>query len=216
MTGTVRDGMGNPLIGVSVKVKNTANGVITDLDGKFSVSVSKGDVLVFSYVGMTTREVSTDGVTTLNIVLEEDAAALDEVVVIGYGTVKKSNLSGAVSSVSSKEIQKLPSANLSQALQGNISGLYTLQSDRNPGASVSLNIRGNNSFSGGSPLFIVDGFPIASGGGVNSINPNDIESISVLKDASSTAIYGARAANGVVLITTKSGKVSIISIILLR
>ena len=98
---------------------------------------------------MTTREVSTDGVTTLNIVLEEDAAALDEVVVIGYGTVKKSNLSGAVSSVSSKEIQKLPSANLSQALQGNISGLYTLQSDRNPGASVSLNIRGNNSFSGG-------------------------------------------------------------------
>lgn len=207
VTGTVRDVAGNPLIGVSVQVKGTSNGVVTDLDGKFSITVSVGDVLIFSYVGMVTREISTDGIEFLNVKMEEDAAALDEVVVIGYGTVKKSNLSGAVSSVSGDDIQKLPSANLSQALQGNISGLYTLQSDRSPGASVSLNIRGNNSFSGGSPLFIVDGFPIASNGGINSINPNDIESISVLKDASSTAIYGARAANGVVLITTKSGKV---------
>lgn len=207
VTGTVRDVAGNPLIGVSVQVKGTSNGVVTDLDGKFSITVSVGDVLIFSYVGMVTREISTDGIEFLNVKMEEDAAALDEVVVIGYGTVKKSNLSGAVSSVSGDDIQKLPSANLSQALQGNISGLYTLQSDRSPGASVSLNIRGNNSFSGGSPLFIVDGFPIASNGGLNSINPNDIESISVLKDASSTAIYGARAANGVVLITTKSGKV---------
>lgn len=207
VTGTVRDVAGNPLIGVSVQVKGTSNGVVTDLDGKFSITVSVGDVLIFSYVGMVTREISTDGIEFLDVKMEEDAAALDEVVVIGYGTVKKSNLSGAVSSVSGDDIQKLPSANLSQALQGNISGLYTLQSDRSPGASVSLNIRGNNSFSGGSPLFIVDGFPIASNGGLNSINPNDIESISVLKDASSTAIYGARAANGVVLITTKSGKV---------
>lgn len=207
VTGIVKDEAGNPLIGVSVIVKGTSNGAITDLDGNFSVSVSDKDVLVFSYVGMVTREIKTEGINTLNVILEEDAASLEDIVVIGYGTVKKSNLSGAVSSVSSKELQKLPSANLSQALQGNIAGLYTLQSDRAPGASVSLNIRGNNSFSGGSPLFIVDGFPIASNGGVNSINPNDIESISVLKDASSTAIYGARAANGVVLITTKSGKV---------
>lgn len=116
-------------------------------------------------------------------------------------------MSGAVSSVSSKDLQKLPAANLSQALQGNAPGLYSLQSSRDPGASVSLSIRGKNSFSGGDPLlFIVDGFPIASGGGVNAINPNDIESVSILKDASSTAIYGARAANGVVLITTRIRK----------
>lgn len=204
--GIVKDVNGQPLIGVSVFVKGTNNGTITDLNGEFLLDAEPGDILVFSYIGMKSIEVKAEN-KSLNIILEENIDALDEVVVIGYGTVKKSNLSGAVSSVSGKDLQKMPSANLSQALQGNISGLYTLQSDRTPGAAVSMNIRGNNSFSGGSPLFIVDGFPIASDGGISSLNPNDIESISVLKDASSTAIYGARAANGVVLITTKSGKI---------
>lgn len=207
VSGIVRDATGMPLIGVSVVVKGTTQGVVTDLDGKFNLEVPRGSVLVFSYIGMQSVEVSVTDQKDLNIVMKENSEAIDEVVVIGYGTVKKSNLSGAVSSVSSKDLQKLPAANLSQALQGNAPGLYSLQSSRDPGASVSLSIRGKNSFSGGDPLFIVDGFPIASGGGVNAINPNDIESVSILKDASSTAIYGARAANGVVLITTKSGKI---------
>ena len=206
ISGQVLDSSGMSVIGANVMVKGTNNGTITDLIGEFLLDAEPGDILVFSYIGMKSIEVKAEN-KSLNIILEENIDALDEVVVIGYGTVKKSNLSGAVSSVSGKDLQKMPSANLSQALQGNISGLYTLQSDRNPGAAVTMNIRGNNSFSGGSPLFIVDGFPIASNGGLGSLNPNDIESISVLKDASSTAIYGARAANGVVLITTKSGKI---------
>lgn len=149
----------------------------------FSLEVPRGSVLVFSYIGMQSVEMSVTDQKDLNIVMKENSEAIDEIIVVGYGTVKKSNLSGAVSSVSSKDLQKLPAANLSQALQGNAPGLYSLQSSRDPGASVSLSIRGKNSFSGGDPLFIVDGFPIASGGGVNAINPNDIESVSILKDA---------------------------------
>lgn len=207
VSGVVQDVTGMPLTGVSVVIKGTRQGVVTDLDGRFRMDVPEGSILVFSYIGMEPVEIRVGNRKELNVILKENAASLDEVVVIGYGTVKKSNLSGAVSSVSSKDLQKLPAANLSQALQGNAPGLYSLQSSRDPGATVSLNIRGDNSFIGGDPLFIVDGFPIASGGGVNAINPNDIELVSILKDASSTAIYGARAANGVILITTKSGKI---------
>lgn len=207
VTGVVNDASGMPLIGVSVVVKGTTTGVVTDMDGKFSLGVSPNATLVFSYIGMQAKEINVAGKKTFNVVLKEDAEALEEVVIIGYGTVKKSNLSGAVSTVSSKDLKKLPASNLSQALQGNAPGLYTLQSDRNPGSDVTLNIRGNSSFEGGEPLFIVDGFPVASGGGLQALNPNDIESVSILKDASSTAIYGARAANGVVLVTTKSGKI---------
>lgn len=212
VSGIVSDASGLPLIGVSVVIKGTTTGVITDLDGKYSLQAPANAVLVFSYIGMQPAEMSISGKNYLNVVLREDSQIIDEVVVIGYGTVKKSNLSGAVSSVSSKDLKKLPAANLSQALQGNAPGLYSQQSDRAPGSGVSLNIRGNNSFSGGAPLFIVDGFPIASNGGVDAINPNDVESVSILKDASSTAIYGARAANGVVLITTKSGKIGKVSL----
>lgn len=207
VTGSVSDETGSPLIGVAVVVKGTSQGAITDINGNFSIDAPSDAILVFSYVGMSPVEVAVAGKTNLSVIMSEDSQAIDEVIVIGYGTVKKSNLSGAVSTVSSKDLKKTPAANLSQALQGNASGLYSLQSDRTPGASVSLKIRGSNSFSGGDALYIVDGFPIGSGGGVNALNPNDVESITVLKDASSTAIYGARAANGVVLITTKSGKV---------
>lgn len=206
ITGTVTDETGQPLVGVSIIIKGSTSGVVTDIDGRFTLNANPNDVLVFSYIGMNPVEITVDNRNTINITMHEDTTLIDELVVIGYGTVKKSNLSGAVSTVSTKDLQKIPAANVSQALQGNAPGLYTLQSDRSPGAGVTLSIRGNNSFSGGDPLFIVDGFPIASGGGIQSINPNDIESISILKDASSTAIYGARAANGVVLITTKMGR----------
>ena len=160
VSGLVRDATGMPLIGVSVVVKGTMQGVVTDMDGKFSLEVPRGSVLVFSYIGMQSVEMSVTDQKDLNIVMKENSEAIDEIVVVGYGTVKKSNLSGAVSSVSSKDLQKLPAANLSQALQGNAPGLYSLQSSRDPGASVSLSIRGKNSFSGGDPLFIVDGFPM--------------------------------------------------------
>lgn len=204
--GTVKDETGMPVIGANVYIKGTTIGTVTDADGRFTINTSSDDVLIFSYIGMHSVEMVVDNQDVIDVVLREDTTIMDELVVIGYGTVKKSNLSGAVSTVSAKDLQKLPAANVSQALQGNASGLYSLESDRSPGAGVTLNIRGNNSFSGGQPLFIVDGFPIASGGGIQAINPNDIESISILKDASSTAIYGARAANGVVLVTTKMGK----------
>ncbi len=204
--GTVTDEKGQPLAGVSIVIKGSSSGVVTDIDGQFIINALSEDVLVFSYIGMQSTEIAVGNRTIINVLMKEDTTLMDELVVIGYGTVKKSNLSGAVSTVSAKDLRKLPAANVSQALQGNAPGVYTLQSDRSPGAGVTLNIRGNNSFSGGNPLFIVDGFPIASGGGIQAINPNDIESISILKDASSTAIYGARAANGVVLITTKMGK----------
>lgn len=212
VNGIVSDASGFPLIGVSVVVKGTTTGVVTDMDGKYTLQAPVNAVLIFSYIGMQPVEIPISGKGHINVVLKEDSQAIDEVVVIGYGTVKKSNLSGAVSSVSSKDLKKLPAATLSQALQGNAPGLYSQQKDREPGSGVSLNIRGNSSFTGGDPLFIVDGFPIASDGGVDAINPNDIESVSILKDASSTAIYGARAANGVVLITTKSGKVGKVSL----
>ncbi len=207
ISGKVTDNNSIPLIGVSITIKGTSSGVVTDVDGNYTINVKENDVLVFSYIGMEAFEVTVQNQNTIDVILYEDTTLIDELIVIGYGSVRRSNLSGAVSTVSNKDLQKLPAANLSQALQGNASGLYSLQSDRSPGAGVSLNIRGNNSFVGGNPLFIVDGFPIASDGGVNAINPNDIESITILKDASSTAIYGARAANGVVLITTKLGKI---------
>lgn len=212
ITGIVTDDSGLPLIGVAVSVKGTNQGVVTDIDGNFTLEVSGNAVLVFSYIGMETVEFTLSGQRRIEIVLKEDSQFLDEVVVIGYGTVKKSNLSGAVSTVSSKDLKKLPASNLSQALQGSAPGLHASQNNRAPGEELAMTIRGNNSFSGGSPLYIVDGFPVVTGGGMSAINPNDIESISVLKDASSTAIYGARAANGVILITTKSGKVGKVSV----
>jgi len=207
ISGVVKDVNGEPLIGVSVSVKGTTTGTVTDLDGKYSIAASQGSELSFTYLGMQSQVVKVGNQSSFDVVMREDAAVMDEVVVIGYGTVKRSNLSGAVSTASSKDLQRLPAANISQALQGNIPGLRTVQGDRSPGAEVTMQLRGTNSLQGAEPLFIVDGFPIASTGGISAINPSDIESVSVLKDASSTAIYGARAANGVILITTKMGKV---------
>ena len=207
VSGRVTDSSGVGLPGVTVVLKGTTQGTITDANGNYSLAnVSTDATLVFSFVGMKTREIPVSGKESTNVVMEEETVGLDEVVAIGYAVVKKSDLTGSVTQVNSKELTKLPAANLGQALQGNVPGLWTNQSDRSPGAGVHISLRGSNSFLGNDPLYIVDGFPIASGGGINAISPNDIESISILKDASSTAIYGARAANGVILITTKSGK----------
>ncbi|GBU08775.1 SusC/RagA family TonB-linked outer membrane protein [Bacteroidales bacterium] len=204
--GRIIDSNKEPLIGVSVRIEGTTRGTVSDFDGRFSIDASEQDVLLFTYIGYIEQKQKASN-TSLAIILQEDTQTLDELIVIGYGTVKKTDLSGSVSQVSAKDIAKMPSANLSQALQGASSGLWTNENDRSPGAEVQLQLRGSNSFGGNAPLIIVDGFPLPSSAGMSSLNVNDIEAVSILKDASSTAIYGARAANGVILVTTKSGKV---------
>lgn len=204
ITGTVVDSNGAPIIGASVSEKGTNNGVVTDLTGKFSISANTGAVLEVLYLGYLSQEITVDTNNTLSIVLEEDYLDLDEVVVIGYGAVKKSNLTGAVSSVSMDEIPRNATTSLSNMLTGRVPGMVITQQSADPTGSYDILIRGKTSTgAGNSPLYVIDGFP---GGDINSISPNDIESIEVMKDASSTAIYGARAANGVILVTTKRGR----------
>ena len=205
--GSVTGPDNQPLQGVSVVLKGKpGSGTSTDSRGAFSIQADASDSLIFSFVGYETARLRVGNQSEVSVSLTGSAGMMNDVVVVGYGTVRRSDLTGAVTQVSAKELTKMPVANIGQALQGNVPGLWTNQSDRSPGAGVNIALRGNNSFAGNEPLFIVDGFPIASAGGVNAINPNDIESVSVLKDASSVAIYGARAANGVVLITTKTGR----------
>lgn len=206
VNGTVKDAAGEPMIGVNVLVKGTTNGTITDFDGNFSLSgVKDNDVLSVTYIGYITQEVKVGNQKTINVVLKEDTETLDEVVVIGYGTVKKRDLTGSVASVSNEALVANPVADVSQALQGKLAGVSVVSQDGRPGASVSIRVRGGGSISqSNDPLFIVDGFPVSS---ISDIPADQIVSIDVLKDASSTAIYGARGANGVVIITTKKGKV---------
>lgn len=204
--GVVTDTTGETvIIGASVVVKGTTNGTITGLDGDFSLSgVTKGSILVVSFVGYQNTEVKWNG-QPLTIVLKEDTKVLDEVVVVGYGTQKKANLSGAVAAVDGKVLQDRPITNIGQGLQGVVPNLnITMNNGGAPGATSSFNIRGNTSLNGGSPLVLVDNVQMDA----NLVNPDDIESISVLKDAASASIYGARAAYGVILITTKKGKKS--------
>ena len=201
-TGVVKDKAGEPMIGVNVLVKGTTNGTITDFDGKFVINdVPAGSTLVASYIGYLTKEVKVG--KNLVIVLEEDTEVLDEVVVVGYGTVKKRDLTGAVASMKSNDIVIAPTNNAMEALQGKIAGMDITKTSGELGAGVNILLRGSRSIYGSnSPLFIIDGFP----GSYDNVNPSDIESIDVLKDASSTAIYGSAGANGVVIITTKRGK----------
>ena len=203
--GVVTDTTGETVIGASVVVKGTTNGTITGLDADFSLSgVTKGSILVVSFVGYQNTEVKWNG-QPLTIVLKEDTKVLDEVVVVGYGTQKKANLSGAVAAVDGKVLQDRPITNIGQGLQGVVPNLnITMNNGGAPGATSSFNIRGNTSLNGGSPLVLVDNVQMDA----NLVNPDDIESISVLKDAASASIYGARAAYGVILITTKKGKKS--------
>ena len=203
--GTVKDKTGETVIGASVVEKgNTSNGTITDIDGNFSLSVPGNATLVFSYVGMTTKEVAVKGQQMLDIVLEDDTQTLEEVVVIGYGTVQKKDLTGSVASVSAKDIAAIPVSSATEAMTGKLAGVNITTTEGSPDADIKIRVRGGGSLSqDNSPLYIVDGFPVSS---ISDIAPTEIQSIDVLKDASSTAIYGARGANGVIIITTKEGK----------
>lgn len=205
ITGTVLSTEDNSSIpGVTVVVKNTSNGTSTDSDGKFSINAGANATLVFSAVGFATQEIAIGNRSVVDVKLGVDLKTLNEVVVVGYGTQKKSQLTGAISSVSAKEIMELPITNARQALQGRAAGVDVTQAGSKPGAGPQIRIRGRRSFNASNdPLFVVDGIPLA--GGIDDINPQDITSMEILKDASSTAIYGARGANGVVIVTTKRG-----------
>ena len=202
ITGQVTDQNGETVIGANVKVKGTTIGVITDVDGNFTLSVSKGTLQV-SYLGYKTQEAEIAGKTHFDIVLQEDIEALDEVVVVGYGTMRRSDLAGSISSIRSSEIIKSGKTNLINAMQGQVAGLNIVRNNNKPGGGFSMNIRGISTMSGStSPLIVVDG---VAGADITTINPEDIEKIDVLKDASSASIYGARGTNGVIMITTKRG-----------
>ncbi|MCK0160557.1 TonB-dependent receptor [Allomuricauda sp. F6463D] len=220
VTGTVTDAQGTPLPGVNVIVGGTTTGTQTDFDGNYTINMSgESTVLIFSYIGMLSQTIEVGGQTNINVVLQEDVASLDEVVVVGYGTQSKESLTGSVGVVESEQLEQAPVSTFEQTLRGSTAGLQATAVDGAPGGNTQVRIRGIGSITASSePLYVVDGIPVQSGsigtidnGGTStnvmaSINPNDIESVSVLKDAASTAIYGSRGANGVILITTKSGK----------
>ena len=205
VSGIVKDATGEPMIGANVMVKGTTNGTITDFDGNFTLSgVKASDVLVFSYIGCITQEIKVGNQTKFDVTLKDDAQALEEVVVIGYGTTKKKDLTGSVASVGGETLAKVPVTSAAEALTGRLPGVQITTTDGSPDAEMIIRVRGGGSVTGdNSPLYIVDGFPVSN---INDIAPSDIETIDVLKDASSTAIYGSQGANGVVIITTKSSK----------
>ena len=207
ITGLVVDGNGESIIGASVLVKGTTNGIITDIDGKFTLNdVPEAGVIQISYIGYKTQEISAKNKTNLKVVLVEDNEMLDEVVVVGYGVQKKSDVTGAMIRVGSEELNSRPVANAFEAMQGKAAGVDIVSNER-PGEVGTINVRGVRSLSASNtPLYVVDGIPLMSNSGIETLNPQDIESIDVLKDASATAIYGSRGANGVILVTTKSGK----------
>ena len=206
--GQVTDKNGDAVIGATVKVKDAQTGTVTDFNGNFSLSVQKAGSIVVSYIGYLTKEVAFTPGQSLNITIEEDATALDEVVVVGYGVQKKSDVTGSVTSINKDRLSKLPVTNVLQAVQGAAAGVTISQGSSIPGDAPSALVRGRNSINAGTgPYIVVDGIPISkSGGSLNDINPGDIESMEILKDASATAIYGTNGANGVILITTKHGK----------
>ena len=209
--GNVTDSEGEPIIGATVMEKGKSqNGVITDLDGNFTLNVSgKGKKIVITYIGMKTEEVDAVTGKTLKIVLKDDSQTLDEVVVVavGYGNARKKDLTGAISSVGEKTLKNIPTTSASSAITGRLAGVSVVTTEGSPDAAVNIRVRGGGSITqSNEPLFIVDGFQVSN---INDMPPTDIESIDVLKDASSTAIYGAKGANGVILVTTKGGRAGI-------
>ncbi|WP_321372328.1 TonB-dependent receptor [uncultured Draconibacterium sp.] len=211
VTGTVLSTSGESLPGVSILVKGTTHGTISDVDGNFSLNdVRSEDILVFSFIGMKEVEVTVGDQTSIQVTMEDAVIGVDEVVVVGYGTQKKSDITGSVSSVSEERLAKIPVSNVMQAVQGAVSGVSVTQVSSIPGEAPQVLVRGGGSLTASTdPYVVVDGIPISKmGGSINDINPNDIKSIEILKDASATAIYGMNGANGVILITTKSGKSS--------
>ena len=205
ISGKVTDGTG-PLPGVSVVIKGTTNGTETDFDGKYSITASSGDILIFRYLGYLSINKTIESSNLIDVSMKEDANILDEIVIVGYGTTTKKSFTGTASVVSSENIDAKAVSNVAQALIGEVSGVSVTRTDGRPGSSATIRIRGFASIQGNSaPLYVVDGVPFS--GDINAINPNDIESTTILKDASATAIYGARGANGVVLLTTRKGTV---------
>lgn len=202
ITGTIVDVNGDPIIGANIIVKGTSNGTITDVDGRFTIEADSKSILNISYIGYLTKEVVVGNQKTVRIVLQEDTKTLDEVVVIGYGTQKKADLTGSVANVSAEKLNTQSNANIGQALQGKIAGVDIVSQGGSPGAGTRIMVRGIGTLNNAAPLYIVDGMYMS---GIDHINPNDIASIDVLKDASSAAIYGSRAANGVIIVTTKEG-----------
>ncbi|GHU55248.1 SusC/RagA family TonB-linked outer membrane protein [Bacteroidia bacterium] len=205
VTGTVKDTNSETVVGANVVEKGTTNGTITDLDGKFSLDVQQGNVtLVITFIGYLPKEVSLGNQRTIEVVLSEDSQAIDEVVVVGYGTQRKSDVTGAITSIGEQTIREVPVANISQAMQGRIAGMSVVQTSTRPGQTPQLRIRGTRSLTASNdPLLIIDGMPFE--GTINDLDPENIKSLEILKDASSTAIYGARGANGVIIITTYRG-----------
>lgn len=206
VSGSVMDENNQPLPGASVLEKGTTNGTTTDASGKYTLSIhDENSVLVFSFIGYASQEIAVNGRTTINVSLTQGMHSLEEVVVIGYGTQRKEDLTGAISQMSADDLDAYPVFSVSQAFKGRAPGVMVTQNSGRPGGEVSVRIRGDNSIIGNNePLYVVDGFPIT--GGIDYLNPSDIESISVLKDASATAIYGSRGANGVIIITSKQGR----------
>jgi TonB-dependent SusC/RagA subfamily outer membrane receptor len=212
VSGSVVDAKGEPIIGASVLVKGTSNGTISDMDGNFSLkNVPNNATLQVSFIGYVAQTISVAGKNTIKVVLQENSQVLEEVVVVGYGTAKKSDVTGAMARVGDKELKAMPVKDAFQAMQGKVAGV-DITSNQRPGETGSIKIRGVRSLSADNdPLCVVDGMVIQSGG-IDNINPSDIESIDILKDASATAIYGSRGANGVILVTTKHGKEGKISL----
>jgi TonB-dependent starch-binding outer membrane protein SusC len=201
--GKITDSGNNPLPGVTISVKGTTVGTVTDIEGEYSLSVpADATTLIYSYIGMSTQEIAIGTQTTINVVLAEDLIGLDEVVVVGYGTRLKEELTGSVSTISEDQLQISAAPSLVSRMQGQVSGITVTTADR-PGGDATIRIRGVGTINNANPLFVIDGVPAGPG---NNLNPNDVESITVLKDASSAAIYGTRGANGVIIITTKRGR----------
>ncbi len=216
VTGTVLDEAGDPLIGATVQQKGSQNGIATDIDGNFKLNVPKTASLIVSYVGYTTQTVAVEGRTTINITLKENAEVLDEVVVVGYGQMKRSDMTGSVASVGDAAIKKSVPTSIDQVLQGRAAGVNIQANSGTPGAASTIRIRGINSLNATSqPIFVIDGVVIEASGSddngnsnpLSTINPSDIVSMDILKDASATAIYGSRASNGVIMITDRKSVV---------
>jgi TonB-linked SusC/RagA family outer membrane protein len=204
VTGTVTDKNGDALIGVSIAGKGSEQGTVTDLDGNYSLNVANNATLLFSYIGYLSQEVAVEGKKRIDVTMEEDVKALEEIVVIGYGTQRREAVTGSVASMSGGKLVEIASGNITQALQGRMAGVEMSQTSSKPGATMQIRIRGTRSLSASNdPLVVLDGIPFA--GSIGDINPNDIKSIDILKDASATAIYGSRGANGVIMVTTFKG-----------
>lgn len=209
VSGVVKSkGDGQPLPGVAIMVKGATTGVTTDIDGNYAIKANAQSILVFRFIGYAPQEIKVAGRTRIDVTMEEEAQLLEDVVVVGYGTMKKSDLTGSVASVKAAEVTKTSSGSVEKLLQGRVAGLQIINnSEDNPQGGATVRIRGASSINGSNaPLVVVDGVPMGDAGNLNSINPNIISSIEVLKDASATAIYGSRGANGVIMITTKNGK----------